>query len=182
MALGGVMPEIPYSAAAFFLVSWLNQYPQAMHVISFFVVAALTGLGVYYIVWAEPVHLRNSDLHYELRSNRPFLRGLFLASLNPQLIFFWSGIIFLIQGGVLNPNAIIPNFSLDEGNWISPQITFVLGTAVGAFLILMTYAYLASHFKVKLAAIIRFNFNYFTGGIFILIALLELVRNLTTSA
>jgi threonine/homoserine/homoserine lactone efflux protein len=181
MALGGVVPEIPYSAAAFFLVNWLNQYPDAMRIASFVVVAVLTSLGLYYIIWAEPVHLQESETHGSLHSNRPFFRGLFLASLNPQLIFFWSGILFLIQTGVLSPQGLFPSFSLESGSLISPQYTFILGTACGAYFVLAVYAYLASRFKKKLAKWISFNFNYFTGGIFVLIAVLELIRNLSTA-
>lgn len=114
--LGGSIPEIPYAILAALLIPKLEALPWLKEGFLWLFVGVITFMGVRLLV-----KKRKDFNDKELNTNRPpFLVGFFLASLNPQLIFFWSGVLVGMGYTSLSFSEIA---------------AFSLGTAVGALIL-----------------------------------------------
>jgi len=160
VALGGVLPEIIYSSIAVLGANLILQYPLLMQILGWFIVGLLFVLGIYYIF--KPFH----EKFVRPSKGAGFTKGFMLAMLNPQLLAFWLGILVYMEGFV----------DFQNGSFISPYITFVFGTAFGAWCLLYLFTRLSVAYEVKLKALLKNNINRIVGCLFILLAMFELGR------
>ncbi len=162
VAFGGILPELIYSTLAVFGANWLVQYPQFTLIFGWIIVLLLFSLGIYYLLKPyKPAVLKPS-------SGAGFAKGFFLALFNPQLLPFWLGVLVYMRGFI--------NFK--EGTLFSPYISFVIGTSVGAWLLLYMFTKLAVAYQDKLKKLLKSNMNKVVGCLFIILAVAELIRRI----
>ncbi len=116
VGIGGSLPEIPYALAAAYLIQHLQLVPGLRSIFAWFFIVVIFGLGLR-LIFKQAKDLRVET--YQVKRS-PLLIGFILASLNPQLIFFWSGILVWLGYKTL---------TLTEG------LAFALGATFGAFLL-----------------------------------------------
>lgn len=116
VGIGGSLPEIPYALAAAYLIQHLLLMPGLRSAFAWLFILVIFGLGL------RLIFKRSNDIQVETFQVKrsPFLIGFILASLNPQLIFFWSGILVWLGYETL---------SMSEG------VVFALGATCGALLL-----------------------------------------------
>lgn len=162
IAIGGSIPELFYASLAVWGANVIDRYPFFLEVFGWLVVLMLLGLGIYYFIKkttvTQPVSSRGSG----------FAKGLLLASFNPQLLPFWLGVLVFLKNYI----------DFESGSLVSPYFAFVLGTAFGAFLLLSLFIKLAIRYRDKLMKILGHKLDKVVGSLFILLALIELVRRL----
>jgi threonine/homoserine/homoserine lactone efflux protein len=176
LALGGVIPEIPYTLLAIYGANYIGQMKEHQDTLGIGVGAVLLALGLYYLIRnPKPTQMHLNDNKTAKRGY--FAKGLVLASLNPQLIFFWSGILILLETGSLSFGSRDKLINFDAAGLISPKLTFALGAAVGALLILCIFIYLSGRFKNKMSSQITRKLNKIVGLFFICLGLFSILRN-----
>lgn len=156
VSLGGCLPELLYASIAITGVTFLNQHPEFLLKINYAVGPVLFLVGIYFLN-------QKSKKHKHITENRSpsFTKGIILATLNPQLLPFWFGILIYINSIVMV-------------NEISEKIAFITGTAFGAFVLLSFYALLA--FKKRDVInqyLVSFNFDKLMGWSLIGLAVLK---------
>jgi len=164
MALGGVLPELLYSAIAFWGVEFLQKDEELFELIKVSAAPLLIIMGLYMFFqkpkpYTEPFSYSGS-----------FFKGLVLALLNPQLITFWFAWILVAHSWL----------DFDEYIVISPKIAFIIGTAFGAYVMLLSFIWLTTRYKEKVIKWIeRLQLHKIIGALFIVIAIALLVDYLT---
>lgn len=172
VAIGGVLPEIPYSLIPLFFSKYIDsaiEYKTQLGM-GIGIVLVIYGLSILY---KHNKKKKSETLHILDHTKRPFFKGLILGFLNPQLIFFWSGIILLIKTGTFNlfgGNMV----NLDD---VSTRLIFSLGACLGALGILLIYIKLASRYKENLQNLIGANLSKMVGWFFILFGLFAALKN-----
>jgi len=116
VGIGGSLPEIPYALAAAYLIQHLLLLPGLRSIFAWLFIVVIVGLGIK-LIFKRPKDMMVET--YQVKRS-PFLIGFILASLNPQLIFFWSGILVWLGYETL---------SMSEG------LVFALGATCGALLL-----------------------------------------------
>ncbi|MCB9246176.1 MAG: LysE family transporter [Flavobacteriales bacterium] len=164
MAIGGVLPELLYSWIAFEGVQFLQGNEKLFAILKVSAVPVLIGMGIY-------MYRQKPRTHSEPYSfSGSFFKGLVLALLNPQLITFWFAWILVAYNWI------------DFGTYvlISPKWAFIIGTAFGAFLMLLIFIWLASRYKRKVIEWMdKLKLNKIIGMLFILIAVVLLIEYLS---
>ncbi len=157
-ALGGSLPEILYAGLAAFLIGQVGRYENLEIYFRLLFVLIIGGIGIYYLLSKK----QKSDALKPVKNKKtPFLTGFLLALFNPQLIFFWSGILVVL--GISMPNT-------------AQIIGFTLGAFTGALLLLLTFTFLG----IKLSDHHFFSKSYLIdrilGIILLSLSLFEAVR------
>lgn len=163
VALGGSIPELFYASLA---IGWnkilqtndtLFEYLQLAVVPVFIVIGVVTIINQYKSRGYKKKSVSLSD-------KAPFITGLTLGSLNPQLLPFWLTVLVY-----LNTYFIIDS--------IESQIAFVTGTAIGALAILSLFAFITYRFRERLLRFfMRIPIGYVVGSIFIFLAFFQLIK------
>jgi threonine/homoserine/homoserine lactone efflux protein len=160
MALGGVIPEVLYSGIAIYGVNILQTNETLFEALKYAAVPILFGMGLFFFLQ------KPKEIKEDTSAKTSFYKGLFLALLNPQLITFWLG--WLIIG------VSADYFDLHTFTYISPKLTFMLGTAVGAYISLRIFIYIAVRNREKIKKWLKINVNVLVGLILMGLALLQL--------
>lgn len=161
VATGGVIPELIYSGIAVAGAGWIHARPEWLELFGWLFVAVLLTMGCYLILKPhKPPTLK------PVSQTAGFLKGFLLALFNPQLLPFWLGILVYLEGYI----------AFKQGTLFSPYIAFVAGTAFGAWVLLYFFTRLSIHYKEQLNRLLKQNLNRWVGGLFILMAVLELIR------
>jgi len=159
LALGGVLPEIIYSSIAL----WINVHTTLIKKIedySFYVIIPLLVIIGIYLFQKKTNSTEVKDvLQGEIR------KGFFLGMLNPLLLPFWT--IWIQQ--LKQKNILDLNSNLD-------QIAFVVGTASGAFLLLLLVAVLTIKYRNLIEKFLKDRVNKILGAICFILALIEVIR------
>lgn len=160
MALGGVLPELLYSAIAIFGVELVKSNEKLFNALKYAVVPILILMGIFFIFKKT----KEAEFQEDKSNHRSFWKGVFLALLNPQLITFWFGWLLVSD-----------NF-LDFDNYtiISPKITFVLGTAVGAYIMLRIFIFITIRNRERILGWMKIKVNVLVGSILIILGLIQL--------
>lgn len=179
LAAGGVLPEILYTFVAIYGLDSLGDLGSMERELGIGIGSLLILIGLLYLFRrSKPVDAKQSDSGYRKRGS--FAKGLALAMLNPQLIFFWSGFILLFEQTPAfrfgDPPALL--FDLNATGLISPKWAFALGAAFGAFLILCIYIYLSNRYKHRLSNRFQQRLNQVVGLFFVLIGAYSILRNI----
>ncbi len=176
LALGGSIPEIPYTLIAIYGASYLAELEEYKASLAIGVGVILLGLGIYFLFKRVPSQ-SISDQSVETRHAGYFGRGLILALLNPQLIFFWSGILILLETGSINFGSNPQLIDFNAAGWISPRLSFAFGAAFGALLILCIYILLAIKFRDKISEKLNHRINKLVGVFFVALGLYSIIKN-----
>ena len=162
VALGGCLPEIFYAALAVWAGMWLNEHPSVWFVLEWAVVPILLVLAIITFKTPEKPSLENP----QTTNKQPFVKGFTLGLLNPQLFPYW--LVMLVQFG---------SYGLLRVETWPQQLAFVLGTACGAFAMLVFFAYFTARKKEKILLIFRkINVNKLLGILFGLLALSQFIK------
>lgn len=170
VALGGsLFPEIIYSGIAMFAVGFISENEVVLEYLGYIVIPVMLILGFFYYN-SKPDKNKSSidkadDIDQKSGTNH-FLKGFILGMLNPQLITFWTAMILIA----------IHKIDFATYKFVSPKITFILGTGIGAFTLLYIYSYLAHRNKEKLKKITSYNFNKILGIIFFILGGIQVFR------
>lgn len=173
LALGGVLPEIPYTLIAIFgtqYVEVLEGYKSQLGIATGIVFIIL---GLSYVL-RKPKKVEHLEIS-ETGAIAHFSKGFLLAIANPQLIFFWSGYLILFQTGTFSSG--VPFFSFGESIWDPVKWSFAIGAALGAFLILFLYTKLSTIFRHKLLKIIGDKLSFIIGGVFVILGIITIIKN-----
>lgn len=178
LAIGGVLPEIPYTLFAIHGAEYLSRLQEHQEKLGIIIGTIMLLLGLYYFFKkSKEIGKETSTTKYA--KTGAFSKGLVLAMLNPQLIFFWSGILILLETGSFNifdhKDKLI-NFSADD--LISPKWSFAFGAATGALCILIIYIFLARRYRNKISTALSTKLNKLVGLFFILIGIVSIVKNI----
>ncbi|MBR9859642.1 LysE family transporter [bacterium] len=177
LALGGVLPEIPYTLIAIYGTEFIDGLKSYKTAIGIAVGVIMLGIGFYYYFVSANAKPKE-NINTKPSKTGSFFKGFLLASLNPQLIFFWSGILILLKTDSLNflpQRSQMINF--DAAGWISPKFSFAFGAAFGALIILSVYIYLARRYRNKISTELGSKLNRIVGLFFILVGLFSILRN-----
>jgi len=177
IAVGGVIPEIPYTLLAIFGTSYLDILQNYKQTTGIIIGLILLAMGVYYILKKASVEEYDDD-NQPTSKLKPLLKGMALAFANPQLILFWSGILILIQTGSLNVfgnRKVLIDFNAP--GIFSPKIMFALGAAFGALAILLIYIKLSDIYRDKLLTLLGNKLGKIVGYFFILLGLFVIFKN-----
>ena len=159
MAIGGVLPEIIYSAIALFLYLKSAEFSFVKVILNIIFIPLLFFAGIYLLRKKEKSeNLLGQDDHN-------FKNGFMIGMLNPLLIPFW--IIWI--------NQVVEHGFLKLDN-LNTQMAFVIGAAVGAFLLLIFVAFVTVKYKDQLERILKGKINRLLGIICIILAFVELFR------
>lgn len=162
LALGGSLPEIGYSALAAGGLMLLPIDSIWTDALTYAPIPVLLGAGIA-ALRQKPVVLdvlATSDAHF------PFWKGVALGGTNPQLLPFWSAVWLYLSTHMLVPN----------GGHLS-QWVFALGTAAGAFSLLVGVVWLAHRHRQRIVQYLSGPWiNRLTGGLFIGMALWQTIR------
>lgn len=163
VALGGVLPELFYATLA---VGWngilktndtLLEYLQLSVMPIFVIIGVLTIVNQY-------KSSKRKQLPVNISEKAPFITGLTLGSLNPQLLPFWLTVLIYLN----------THFLFDP---LENQLAFISGTAVGAFAILSLFAWATFRFRERLLRFFhRIPIGYVVGSIFIILAFFQLFK------
>ncbi len=159
VAAGGLLPELVYSSIAVWCSWLLLSNPVVTDVLR------LISFPFFLITGLLLINRKENALPVEkLRSHKLFLSGFLAGALNPMLFTFWFMIItFLVTGN-----------HIELGNWPN-RIAFILGTAVGAFLLLLLFAKLTIRNKNFLERKLSGRLNKIIGMIFIILSVYQFV-------
>lgn len=177
IALGGVLPEIPYTLLAIFGTSYLDVLNEYKEITGIVIGLVLLTMGIYYLIRKAKLKHLDDEVNQEERL-KPMLKGMALAFANPQLILFWSGILLLIQTGSIN---FISNkevmIDFNASGWISPKFTFAVGAAVGALAILLIYIRLSDIYRDKLLNLLGDKLGKLVGLFFMVLGSFVILKN-----
>lgn len=165
IAFGGSIPELFYAALALGWNEILQKNDPLLAYLQLAVIPIFAALGVFIIVNQYKPPKQKKRL-VSLSEKAPFLTGLTLGSLNPQLLPFWLTVLIYFN----------THFAMDS---LGSQLAFILGTSAGAFLILSLFALATFRFRERLLRYFhRIPIGYIVGSIFIFLAFFQLVKTL----
>lgn len=161
VGFGGSLPELLYSGIAFYITELFDFETFDGKWLSLITLPVFIFLAIY--------NFRKKDTTTEKDPNalppanhKGFVEGFILAMLNPQLITFWLVIIAFFKTKGLLVDATF-----------TQQSFFVLGTAIGAFVLQLTFIALATKYKDQIMKKMGKNFNKIIGGLFLLLAVVD---------
>lgn len=161
VGFGGSLPELLYSGIAFYITELFDFDKFDGKWLSLITLPVFIFLAIH--------NFRKKDTSAQKDPNalpppshKGFIEGFILAMLNPQLITFWLVIIAFFKTKGLLVNATL-----------TQQSFFVLGTAIGAFILQLTFIALATKYKDQIMNKMGKNFNKIIGGLFLLLAVVD---------
>ncbi len=160
VAISGTLPEIIYTIAALKSQVFLVKNER------FFEILELAAIPFFLIIGIRSLYYTSKPGIEIETANKPkhFFSVFFSGMLNPQLLPFWIVVLVYLHSF----------FSLQS---FSSQLSFVLGAALGAFLILLIFAWLANRFQIRLLGLFnRYSIDKAIGLFFISMSLFQTLR------
>lgn len=160
MAMGGVIPELIYSAIAVEGIMFFERNKVVIFTLQWLMVIVLLFMAIN-LFFAKPKPIKET-----VEASNIFLKGFVLSALNPQLLVFWILIVLYFQ-----------NFQLLKIENYIDKLGFILGTATGAFI--LNYGYAKWAFAKKDFIFSRINIkllNYLIAGSFIAMAVFQVIK------
>jgi len=169
LALGGSLPEIGYSVLAAGGLMLIPMHSNWTVVLTYAPIPVLLGAGIA-AFRQKPVVLNVTTTN---GVSLPFWKGVALGGTNPQLLPFWSAVWLYLSQATIGNQMLIP-----AGQFAS-QWVFALGTAAGAFGLLVLVVWLADWQRQRIVHYLNGPWiNRLAGGLFIGMALWQLSRAL----
>lgn len=160
MALGGIVPELIYSAIAVEGIMFFERNKVVIYTLQWLMVIVLLFMAIN-LFFTKPKPIKETVM-----ASNYFLKGFVLSALNPQLLVFWILIVLYYQ-----------NFPLLKIDNLFEKLGFILGTATGAFM--LNYGYAKWAFAKKDFIFSRINlklFNYLIAGSFLAMAVFQVIK------
>ncbi len=160
IAIGGSLPEFIFSSIALFASTYISKQKNIFIWFNYFLITIFLIAGLYLI-------LTKSTQKNKIFTQKGFMLGLWVSSINPQLIFFWVSIFTFLQS---NGYTIITIAIL-------PQVAFVIGTSVGAFVLHCLLILFVK--KYETASVINFialKANKIIGYLLLILAILQIAK------
>ncbi|GAB4032369.1 LysE family translocator [Spirosoma gilvum] len=167
LALGGSLPEIAYSSLA---AGGLMLIPANSHWMDLLTVAPIPVLlGAGLVAFRQkPVELNEV---VDPKPALPFWKGFLLGSTNPQLLPFWSAVWLYLSRVPIGAHTLIP-VNQPASPWV-----FALGTATGAFGLLILVVWLTDRLRQRIVQYLNGRWvNRLTGILFIGMALWQSIQ------
>ena len=159
---GGSLPELLYCGLAFGGSNYLLQFESLNDYLKYLTSAVLFIFGVYLIFQKAA----SEDSSVKIKEGKEIWQGTLFGLFNPQLFPFW---LFIITN--LRNNQVLSTTSWPE------QVAFTLGAALGAFLLQLAVAEIASRKRAFIYLRLTNNYNKVLGSSIIAVALIQLVIN-----
>ncbi len=161
VGLGGSLPELLYAGIAFYITEFIDFNSFDGKWLSLITLPVFIFLAIYNFRKKDTASNKDPNA-LPPANHKGFVEGLILAMLNPQLITFWLVIIafFKSEGWLVDAT-------------LTQQIFFVAGTAIGAFVLQLTFIALATKYKDQIMKKLGKNFNKIIGGLFLLLAVID---------
>ncbi|MCU0325469.1 MAG: LysE family transporter [Spirosomaceae bacterium] len=157
VAISGTLPEIIYTIIALKSQVFLAKNQAIFEFLELAIIPFFLIIGIHSLYTASK-SAQNIQLN---QRPKQILNGFVGGMLNPQLLPFWVVVLVYLNSF----------FSLES---FSSQFSFVMGAALGAFLILLIFAYLTNRFQVKILGLFgKYAVNKVIGLFFISMALFQ---------
>ena len=167
LALGGSLPEIAYSGLAAGGLMLIPAGSGWTTLLTYAPIPVLLGAGIA-ALRQKPVVLNATTTD---GVSFPFWKGIALAGTNPQLLPFWSAVWLYLNRATIGSQMLVPA-GMHTSQWV-----FALGTASGAFGLLVMVVWLADWQRQRVVHYLNGRWiNRLTGGLFIGMALWQTVR------
>ena len=140
VAMSGTLPEIICTIIALKSQNLLIKNQRLCEVLEMAVIPFFLIIGIYSFYNASK---SNTELKAITQSKQVF-SGFIKGILNPQLLPFWVVVLVYLQSF----------FSFQS---FSSQLSFILGAALGSFLILLIFAWLTNRFQIRLLDLFNRN-------------------------
>lgn len=160
---GGSLPELLYCGLAIGSSNFISQYEGFEDYLKFLTTGVLFLFGIYLIFQKTA----SEHKHKSQKKGNELWLGATFGLLNPQLYPFW---LFIIT--YLRTNSIL------ENDMWPAQVAFVVGSALGAFLLQLLVAEFTTRKREFIYLRLTKNYNKVLGAIIIAIAIFQLVINL----
>ena len=170
LALGGSLPEIAYSGLAAGGLMLIPMDSGWTVLLTYAPIPVLLGAGIA-AFRQKPVVLNTSVAD---AASLPFWKGVVLAGTNPQLLPFWSAVWLYLSRATIGSHMLVPA-GQNASQWV-----FALGTAAGAFGLLVLVVWLADWQRQRIIQYLNGVWvNRLTGSLFIGMALWQTVQAVT---
>lgn len=166
MALGASVPELPYSYLSVVAIHYVHAFESIDPILQVVMMLILLGVGIYTTFFQANKKVDvDATTKVERIAIHPFWKGVLIALFNPMLVAFW---------------LIASKMGADMG-WVNvhsvpEQLAFVLGTALGAFALLVLVAEFTGKIKQRLTPAIIVNLNKAIGITFLVLGVLQAIR------
>jgi len=164
VAFGGVLPELFYSTLAIYGIEFLARHNRLFQAAHWVIILIFFLLAIY--LWFKKTATK--DVIENVQPGQSFVKGFLIATLNPQLVVFWTTILIYFHD-------YLP-FQFE--NALAPKLFFIAGTAVGAFVLLLTLISLTERQKVSIKKILQIHINKIMSIVFLLLSLLYLFKKI----
>jgi threonine/homoserine/homoserine lactone efflux protein len=165
IGLGGALPELIYSAIALKGSEFLAQYPFIINTMLLICIPVFILVGIYLIYNNSKIKFNNQ---HDLQAPKSILKsiavGLGIGLLNPMLLPFWIVVLSTYHQYEL---MVIPSYL--------NNIAFIIGTAMGAFLLQYLLVHFLKKFNEKFENKLRKYANLVTAWMFILLGIFQLI-------
>ncbi len=170
IGFGGALPELFYSTLAIQSLSFINQYHFIQEYLSYICIPLFFILGIYFLFKKPEINI-NIDLEVhnnksKISNLKSMFLGFSLGLFNPLLLPFWLMVI-----NMYDQNQLILIHT------ILGKLAFVLGTAVGAFLLQYCIVKCIRMYEEKFDKYFKGYAYKITGWSFILIAIIQLYNS-----
>ena len=160
-SLGGALALAVHAYLAITFARFLSEHPYVLLYFKRAALAIFMALSlVFFHLAKKPKQPREA---YQQRENTPFIFGFLIMNMN------MLNIPYLFATGTL----------LEAKEWISVEPPnkwlFILGAALGAWSLLVVYAHFAGLIARRARFVAR-NLNYFLSGLFMLLAILQMIQ------
>ncbi|WP_420388407.1 LysE family transporter [Roseivirga sp.] len=160
---GGSLPELLYCGLAFASANLLDRFDGFQDTLKYLTIGVLLIFGTFLMFQKSS----SGAAKHQMKKGNELWLGATFGLLNPQLYPFW---LFVITN--LKTNQI-----LNSTHWLV-ETAFVLGSALGAFLLQYLVAEFTSRKREFIYMRLTKNYNKVLGTIIIGIALIQLLLNL----
>jgi hypothetical protein len=164
--LGVASVEIIYLRVALTAMDWVTENKFVFTLLGWLAVVLFLGIGIYLVATANKQKKESEEKIIAGGINR-FLLGVSLSAINPIQIPFWfTWSISLVKAGVLTPG--LANYN-----------AFTIGAGIGTLAGIAIYIH-AAKWAIQKMGTKNKTLNYIMGSVFILAALIQLYKIITS--
>jgi threonine/homoserine/homoserine lactone efflux protein len=173
IGLGGALPELIYSALALRGANFLEKFPLVIDALFIICIPLFIGLGIYILFKNSQRKADDNSFHTSEKNNTEKSTissigiGFGIGLLNPMLLPFWMVVLSMYHQYNL---MLIPSKML--------ELSFVLGTALGAFLLQFLIVVFLRKFNERFEKWLIKYANPLTAWMFILLGIVQLINYL----
>lgn len=167
IGLGGALPELIYSSIAIKGAEFLERFPTFLNVLTLICIPLFILVGIYFIFKKQKAtsSIRNTNEQRPKNIIKSLLLGFSIGMINPMLLPFWIVVL-----------STYHSYGLMLSNNLLDLIGFVLGTALGAFLLQYLIVILLKKYTSKFEKVFMKYANPVTGWMFVLLGVVQFIQ------